>query len=61
MSIAQNRDGREDGEQHHRPGKASTTSLLEPMSSERTASTIGVIGWYLAKGWSQPGIVFTGT
>ena len=41
--------------------RARTRSLVDPTSTDRTASTIGVIGWYLAKGWSQPGIVLTGT
>jgi hypothetical protein len=40
---------------------AKATSLAEPTSADRTASTIGVIGWYFAKAWSQPGIVLTGT
>jgi hypothetical protein len=41
--------------------RASPTSLEAPTKADHTASTIGVIGWYLAKGWSQPGIVLTGT
>ena len=41
--------------------RARARSLVDPTSTDRTASTIGVIGWYLAKGWSQPGIVLTGT
>jgi len=41
--------------------RARTTSLLDPRISERTALTIGVIGWYFANGWSQPGMVEAGT
>src|SRR5215469_12497895 len=41
--------------------RARPTSLLEPVSSERTASTIAVIGWYFENGCSQPGIEVAGT
>ena len=40
---------------------ARATLLPEPRVSERTASTIGVIGWCSAKSWSQPGIELAGT
>src|ERR1700722_1145533 len=41
--------------------RASATSLPDPASSDRTAFTMGVIGWYLENGCSQPGIVVAGT
>src|SRR5260370_33112301 len=41
--------------------RARTTSLLDPRISDRTACTIGEIGWYFANGWSQPGIELAGT
>src|SRR5215472_1335257 len=41
--------------------RARPTSLLDPLSSERTALTIGVIGWYFENGCSQPGIDVAGT
>jgi hypothetical protein len=40
---------------------AKVTSLAEPTNTDRTASTIGVIGCYFAKGCSQPGMELTGT
>ena len=41
--------------------RARTTSLWEPAIDERTALTIGVIGWYSANGCIQPAMVLTGT
>ena len=40
---------------------ARPTSLLDPVSSDRTASTMGVIGWYFENGCSQPGMDVAGT
>src|ERR1700761_1385457 len=41
--------------------RAVVRSWVPPVRAERTALTIGVTGWYLAKGWSQPGIEEVGT
>jgi hypothetical protein len=41
--------------------RATARSCVPPVRAERTASTIGVMGWYLANGWSQPGIEPGGT
>ena len=35
--------------------RAAARSWVPPVRAERTALTIGVTGWYLAKGCSQPG------
>jgi hypothetical protein len=41
--------------------RATARSWVPPVRAERTALTIGVTGWYLAKGCSQPGIEEAGT
>jgi hypothetical protein len=40
---------------------ARNTAKIPPSNSARTALMVTVAGWFWANGWSQPGMVDTGT